>query len=180
VRIEPDIVRKIRTGEVVTLGDHRRYVLLEVPHEIYFPLDRLLRNLHASGLVAILSHPERNLGILGRPQVVEPLVDAGCLLQVTAGSLVGTFGPQVRSFAEWLVVQGFAHFIATDGHGAKSRRPLMKRAFERVAEIAGDRVATKLCSGNPRRVVAGEVVAQGRRAPRRAAWGGWLRWGKAG
>jgi protein-tyrosine phosphatase len=180
VRIEPDLVGKIRTGEVVTLADGRRYVLLELPHEIYFPLDRLLRSLHASGLVGILSHPERNLGILGQPEVVEPLVDAGCLLQVTAGSLVGTFGAQVRSFAESLVVQGFAHFIATDGHGVKSRRPLMRRAFARAAEIAGDRSAAELCSENPRRVVAGEVVAPGRRAPRRGTWGGWLRWGKAG
>ncbi len=180
VRIEPDLVRKVRTGEVVTLADHRRYVLLELPHEIYFPLDRLLRDLHAVGLVGVLSHPERNLGILGQPQVVEPLVSAGCLLQLTAGSLVGTFGPQVRDLTEWLVLQGFAHFVATDAHGSQSRRPLMSRAFERVAQIAGNRMATELCCVNPRRVVANQVVAPGRRKSRGRGLGGWLRWGKAG
>lgn len=180
VRIEPDLVWKIRTGEVVTLADHRRYVLLELPHEIYFPLDRLLRDLHAVGLVGVLSHPERNLGIQGQPQVVEPLVNAGCLLQLTAGSLVGTFGPQVRDLTEWLVLQGFAHFVATDAHGEKSRRPLMSRAFERVAQIAGSRMAAELCCVNPGRVVANQVVAPGRRRARGRGLGGWLRWGKAG
>lgn len=180
VRIEPDLIRHIDAGEVVTLGDHRRYVLLELPHELYFPLDRLLRDLRAAGLIGILSHPERNLGILGQPHVVEPLVDAGCLLQVTAGSLTGSFGPQVRNFAEWLVLQGFVHFVATDAHGAKSRRPIMSGAFERVAQLAGYRTALELCSHNPARVVANQRVDQGRRKRRGLGWAGWFRRGRAG
>ena len=166
VRIEPDMIRKIDAGDVVTLADHRRYVLLELPHEIYFPLGRLLRDFDAAGLIGILSHPERNQGILGQPHVLEALVDAGCLLQVTAGSLTGTFGPQVKDFAEWLVLEGFVHFVATDGHGAKARRPLLRRAFDRVAQLAGDRAAGELCSGNPARVVDNRVVAPGRHKPR--------------
>ena len=180
VRIEPDMVGKIRSGDVLTLADHRRHVLLELPHEVYFPLDRLLRSLHAAGLVGILSHPERNRGILARPQVVEPLVDAGCLLQVTAGSLVGTFGPQIKGFAEWLVVERLVHFIATDAHGATSRRPLLKRAFDRVAEIAGQRAAWELCSRNPGRLVAGQTVDRGWRRPKRFGLADWFGWGKAG
>jgi protein-tyrosine phosphatase len=180
VRIEPDLLPKIRTGEVVTLADHRRYVLLELPHELYFPLDRLLRSLHAAGLVGVLSHPERNQGILARPQVVEPLVEAGCLLQVTAGSLAGTFGPQIKGFAEWLVVEGLAHFVATDAHGPKSRRPLLKPAFERVAEIAGQSKAWELCSDNPGRVVAGQTVARRPRRPKGFRLADWFGWGKAG
>ena len=180
VRIEPDLVPKIRSGEVVTLADQRRHVLLELPHEVYFPLNRLLRSLHAAGVVGILSHPERNRGILARPQVVEPLVDAGCLLQVTAGSLLGTFGPQIQNFAEWLVAEGLVHFIASDAHGPKSRRPLLKRAFDRVVEIAGRRSAWELCSGNPGRVVAGGTVRAGQRKPAGSRLAAWFGWGKAG
>jgi protein-tyrosine phosphatase len=179
VRIEPEIVPRIRNGEVVTLSDRGRYVLLELPHEIYFPLDRLMRGLGAAGLVAVLSHPERNQGILRRPHLVESLVDAGWLLQLTAGSLVGTFGPQVRSFAERLVLQGLAHFIATDGHGSKSRRPLMRRAFDRVAQIAGERCAAELCCDNPARVVTDRAVPAGRREPKGVGLASWRRLGKA-
>lgn len=180
VRIEPDMIAKIRSGDVLTLADRGRYVLLELPHEVYLPLDRLLDELTAAGLVGILSHPERNQGILAKPGVVAPLVDAGCLMQVTAGSLVGTFGAQVKAMAEWLVSAGLVHFLATDAHGDRVRRPLMARAFDRVAELAGHRAAVEMCSVNPACVAADKKVLPGRRKPKGRGPGGWFRWRKAG
>ena len=57
VRIEPELLPKLRAGEVLTLADRGRYVLLELPHEVYFPLERLLGELERAGMVGILSHP---------------------------------------------------------------------------------------------------------------------------
>ena len=37
VRIEPDMTRRIQTGDVVSLADRQRHVLLELPHELYMP-----------------------------------------------------------------------------------------------------------------------------------------------
>jgi len=127
-------------------------------------VDRLLAELAAAGLIGILSHPERNLGILSRPEVVESLIGAGCLLQITAGSLTGTFGRESQALAERLVQRGLVHFVATDAHGAESRRPLLKQAFDRVAELAGASMARELCCANPARVVAGEEIARARPA----------------
>ena len=73
----------------MTLADRGRHVLLELPHEVYLPLDRLLADLAGAGLSGILSHPERNQGILSQPGVVKSMVQAGCLIQVTAESLTG-------------------------------------------------------------------------------------------
>lgn len=172
VRIEPGLIGKIRAGEVLTLADRRRHVLLELPHELYLPLEGLLEELDSAGVSGILSHPERNLGILQRPGIASSLVEAGCLMQVTAGSLVGAFGARIQRFSEELIKQGLVHFIATDAHGSKSRRPLVRRSFDRVAELAGDHAALELCSENPARVAAGECVPAGRRrwrAPRKRA-----------
>jgi protein-tyrosine phosphatase len=179
VRIEPDFIPKIKAGDVLTLADRGRYVLLELPHEMYLPIDHLLEQLRAVGLVGILSHPERNLGLLSKPQIVEGLVESGCLMQVTAGSLVGSFGPEVQSFAESLVSGGLVHFVATDAHGPKSRRPLMRRAHDRLSELAGRRAAYEVCCLNPACVVMGRKIVPGRR-PTKARRGGWLRWRKAG
>ena len=44
-------------------------------------------------------------------------------MQITAGSLLGTFGPQSQSVAERLATDGLVHFVSTDAHGLKSRRP---------------------------------------------------------
>ena len=159
VRIEPGLVEMLRSGDVLTLGDHGRHVLLELPHELYVPLDRLLDDLHAAGLRGILSHPERNQGLLRDPDKIGPLVEAGCLMQITAGSLLETFGPASRDMSEWMVREGLVHFVATDAHGIRSRRPLMGRAFARVAELAGADVATAVCCGNPGCVAAGREVS---------------------
>lgn len=184
VRIEPDLVSRVRSGDVLSLADQRTYVLLELPHEVYLPLDRLLGELQAAGMVGILSHPERNQGILGQPRVLEDLLARGCLMQITAGSLAGTFGTQSQAMAERMVVQGIVHFVATDAHGVKSRRPLMQRAFRRVAQLAGVETANRVCSVNPACVVANRRLASpGRRpasgsrkpagGPRKPAQGGW-------
>lgn len=171
VRIEPGLAALIEQEGVLSLGDHKRHVLLELPHELYLPLEPVLRDLSHGKLVGVLSHPERNQGILREPSLLPPLVDAGCLLQVTAGSLCGTFGPQCQQFSEWMLAEGLVHFVATDAHGSRSRRPFMRRAFERVAELTDEATAVDLCSGNPAKAVAGESVRPGRRQkPRRRRW----------
>jgi protein-tyrosine phosphatase len=164
VRIEPDMAARLKSGDVLTLGDRRRHVLLELPHELYLPLEPVLEELWRYKLVGILSHPERNEGILRKPSVLSPLVDAGCLLQITAGSLCGTFGPACREMCERLLAEGLVHFVASDAHGPRSRRPLLRRAFERIAELADEMTAVALCSQNPAAVAAGDQVRGGRRA----------------
>jgi protein-tyrosine phosphatase len=162
VRIEPEMVERIPSGEVLTLGDHRCHVLLELPHELYFPVEPVLAELRRRKLVGILSHPERNEGILRQPDVLAPLVDAGCLMQITAGSLCGSFGSICQEFAEWMLQERLVHFVATDAHGTRSRRPLMRRAFERTCELTDEEIAIDLCSRNPGRVADGAAVPGGR------------------
>lgn len=180
VRIEPEMVRLLRSGEVLTLGDHRRHVLLELPHEMYFPLEGVLEQLAAIGMVGILSHPERNQGILKQPQVVEGLVARGCLMQLTGGSLLGAMGPHCQQVSEWMLERGLVHFLATDAHGPKSRRPLLRRACERAAQLTDWETAIALCCENPAAVAAGRdvTITPPKSAPRRS-FGSWLPWRKA-
>ncbi|MCA9185549.1 MAG: CpsB/CapC family capsule biosynthesis tyrosine phosphatase [Pirellulaceae bacterium] len=162
VRIEDDMVAMIRRWEVLTLGDHGRHVLLELPHELYFPLEPVLNELARFNMVGILSHPERNQGLLARPEVLPGLVDAGCLMQVTAGSLVGTFGPRPQQLSEWMLSHGLVHIMATDAHSPKTRRPKLARAYRRVAELQNEETASALCCEHPAAVAAGRDVPLGR------------------
>jgi len=180
VRIEPDMIDRLRSGDVLTLGDHGRHVLLELPHEIYFPLESVLESLKANGMTGILSHPERNQGLIKQPELIAPLVERGCLMQVTAGSLMGTFGSQSQAIAEWMVQQSLVHFVATDAHGYKSRRPLLKRAFDRVSQLMSEEIALNVCCRNPVAVADGvdlEKVTQKAhtRQGKNSNWFGWAR-----
>jgi protein-tyrosine phosphatase len=173
VRVEEGLVPLLRSGDVLTLGDRGRHVLLELPHELYFPLQPLLRQLEAVDIQGILSHPERNQGLLAQPRRIEQLVEAGCLTQVTAGSLMGTFGKASKKLSEEMLSAGLVHFIATDAHGIRSRRPLMDRAFRRAAEIIGVEAAATLCCSNPAAVAEGRPVAPGRQQVGRSRFAGW-------
>ena len=179
-RIEPGMIAKVQSGEVLTLADRGRHVLVELPHEVYLPLERLLANLQAAGLSGILSHPERNAGIMARPKVVKSLVDRGCLIQVTAAALIGGFGSRARQVAESLVKQGLVHFVGSDAHSARSRPPLLSQAFHRVAEIAGRDVAVELFCRNPAAVVSGREIVPGARNGAKPLRGAWFPWRKVG
>ncbi len=158
VRIDGDMIARLKNGDCLSLGDHRKHVLLELPHELYMPLEPVLNQLRGINMLGILSHPERNQGILRQPDIVIPLVSSGCLMQITADSLVGTFGVPCQKFCEWMLQRGLVHFISTDAHGTRKRRPIMSAAYARCAELVGEEVATALCCTNPAAVAAGRDV----------------------
>ncbi len=155
VRIDDTMLSGLVDGSVLSLGDLRKHVLLELPHELYFPVGPVLAELRSIGMDGILSHPERNHGILQQPDLVPQLIAEGCFMQVTSASLVGTFGPRCQQFAEWMVSNGYVHFLATDAHGAQSRRPLMERAFRRTAELTDMAMAEAICCIHPNAIAKG-------------------------
>jgi protein-tyrosine phosphatase len=130
-------------------------------------------------MTGILSHPERNRGLLADPSPLLRLVEAGCLMQITAGSLLGGFGAGAQRFSESLLEQGLVHFVSTDAHGVKSRRPLLQEAWQRVAALTDEPTANDLCCRHPALVAEGEAVPPGRRAIRRRSWKSLIPWRRA-
>ncbi len=180
IRIEDDLIERLDHGELVTLADQGGHLLLEFPHDVVMPLDEILEALSRRHIQPILTHPERNRHVLHHRTFVEQLVEKGCLIQVTAGALIGSFGPAVRSLAEWLVCERLVHFVASDAHGSRARRPLLSRAFHRVAQLTDVELAIEVFCENPYRVVRGEVVPLLARDQRRYRFAQWFRWRKAG
>ncbi len=175
VRLEPDLVHRIRTGDVITLADRERHVLVEMPHEIYVPFENMLDQLRRAGLVAVLAHPERNSGVRRKPEVLRSLVHRGCLLQITAGSLLGKFGGGVRQLAEQLIGNGWVHLVATDAHRVRGRRPVLGGAYQKITRFWGETTAATLCVDNPRRIVEGNDTVPVRPNVHRRFWGSWFR-----
>ena len=152
------LLRLLGAREVLTLADGGRYVLLELPDATFLDLRPLLHELGAHGYTGIISHPERNGFLIDHADAVLPWLEQGALLQVTAGSIAGEFGPQPRRAAWHWLRTGAASLVATDAHDTKSRRPRMARALGEIAIVLGHATARRVCIENPQRVLLGERV----------------------
>ena len=112
------------------------------------------------GITAIISHPERHLGLAKEPDILSKWLQCPALLQVTAASLLGHFGSEAEIFAWQLLSSGQALIVATDSHDLDGRRPCMKAAFERISNELGETVARLVCIENPRRIIAGQEIGK--------------------
>ena len=86
-------------------------------------LEYILSALQRDGFRILLAHPERCPAFHRDPLMLQSLVSSGVLTSITAGSLVGQFGGEVRRFALGLVRDGLVHNVASDAHDAVRRPP---------------------------------------------------------
>ena len=93
-------------------------------------------------------------------------------MQITAGSLMGTFGRSSRDMTEWMFEQRLVHFAATDAHGSRARRPLLQRAYQRIMELTDEATAIAVCCENPLAVTLGQDVSpEVEASPTTSRWG---------
>jgi tyrosine-protein phosphatase YwqE len=90
-----------------------------------------------------------------QPELVGDWMRAGCLIQVTAGSLYGRFGEREKELANELLERNWIHFVATDAHHPFKRPPHLKEAYEHVAKCSGEETARRLFVTNPQIAVEG-------------------------
>jgi protein-tyrosine phosphatase len=112
-------------------------------------------------LVPIITHPERNPIIRKEPEKLKAWIDQGCLVQVTALSLLGGFGKSAETAARQYLSKGMAHFIASDAHDPVHRHPKLDEAYAAISEQWGKDMAQLLLVENPRRVIRGEYIEEG-------------------
>jgi protein-tyrosine phosphatase len=149
VHVAPDLGVQLREGKALTLNDSR-YFLFEPPHHLLPPrLEDLIFGLQAAGYVPILTHPERLSWIEGHYDLIERFACNSVLMQITAGSLMGQFGPRPRYWAERMLDDGLCHLLATDAHNTERRPPRMAEARELIAQRIGQDEATNMVLGRP-------------------------------
>ena len=79
----------------------------------------------------------------------------GCLGQVTAMSLTGGFGPEVRRVAETLLERRLLHVIASDAHSTDGRLPILTPAVRAAEKIVGEEEAWKMVTEYPQAILEG-------------------------
>ncbi|MCC6390658.1 MAG: exopolysaccharide biosynthesis protein [Bryobacterales bacterium] len=153
--------------------NHKRYLMVEFSDMIIFQnTGEIFDRMMAAGIVPVITHPERNQLLQQRMGTLEKWVANGCLIQLTAQSLLGRFGKTARRFSLELLDRGLAHFVASDAHDTKHRPPVLSDAYRWTVDHYSQGLAERLFVTNPRAAIEGHPLpeAGGEAAGRRRAW----------
>jgi protein-tyrosine phosphatase len=156
VRISPEILTLLDEDELPFHGelDGYRILLLEFPPTHIPPgADKLVDYLLMKKIRPLIAHPERNRDVIHKLSKIDPFIDKGCMLQITASSLVGIFGDGPRERARELLERDVFTVLATDSHNLEGRRPLLKEGTAAAAQIIGAEAAQDLVEKNPLQIL---------------------------
>lgn len=136
------------------------WILFEASMAAPMPfVDRMVYDLQLRGFKVLLAHPERIAAFQRDVEILQKLVDAGCLCSVTAGSVAGQFGGPVKKFTAELFGRGLVHNLASDAHDAEYRspalRPTLEGAVREIPEL--EEWLPWLTEDVPRAILAGET-----------------------
>ncbi|MFH0911714.1 MAG: CpsB/CapC family capsule biosynthesis tyrosine phosphatase [Planctomycetota bacterium] len=143
------LLPSLRDTPAHSLNQAGRAMLVEWPMEIIpAGFDQFLFEARLMGLTPVLTHPERHPEIQECPECLQHCMEQGLRLQATAASLTGFFGREACRTAEILLYKGWVYILATDGHNAVTRRPVLSEALQRAKSIMGFH-AIDLVTTNP-------------------------------
>ena len=156
VHFSPNLPQLCEKGEIVTVNDEGRYLLLEFDFmTLPYQGEEVLFQLIARGITPVITHPERTLEIARAPKRYYEMIKMGCLGQVTAMSLTGGFGSEVRRVAERLLSHRLVHFIASDAHSVHRRPPLLSPAVKAAEKMVGRAEARRMVTEYPQALLEG-------------------------
>ena len=159
IHVDVDFVKLLEKGCLVTLNDTGKFVLIEFPPYSIPPQSaEFLFSLQITGVVPIITHPERNQAVQRNPEMVNKWVETGNLIQVTAGSITGALGKEAQTSAMKLLSAGLVHIVASDAHSATWRPPGLSSAKKVVAETLSEEEADMVCNVRPERIIEGKPV----------------------
>jgi protein-tyrosine phosphatase len=158
----PTVLRDSGPEEFVLEGT--RAVLIEFPgHWLGFKDDGALTieaadRIIEAGLVPIVAHPERSIGLQADFAVARALVERGCMLCPNGDSALGDNGPAAQQLLWRLLDERLVALIASDGHRAR-RPPRLDLAYEALADRYGAEAVVALFDGSALPWIAAPISA---------------------
>ncbi len=175
VMVWPGLEEAWQRGELMSVGDMGKYLLIELPGGMFLDLRDLIQFLVGSGVRPIIAHPERHPELLFDEGTIDEWIRLGCLVQVSTRSL--THAPssrELKAIKSW-VQRGVVHLLGSDGHSPRQRQPRMAAAYRFIEEWAGAAAAHQIGVANGWKVLHGEdfQVPLPGKCPKRSFWRFW-------
>jgi protein-tyrosine phosphatase len=135
-------------GQLLSVNDGKRYLLVEMPDGIYVELRDTVTAFAKQKLRVILAHPERQAEFLYYSKRIEELIELGAIVQVSAESVTNPRSSEEAKILRQWFRRGMVHAMGSDGHSPRRRLPQMGDAYKEVCRWAGMSVADRIFSTN--------------------------------
>lgn len=159
--LDAELPEALWRGEALTMNG-TRYALVELPffgHPDW--VEPALADIQESGVTPVLAHPERIEMLQRDPDLLRAFVERGMLTQVTAGSVTGQWGDEVKRLTHDLLRSGLVHILASDTHTPSGPRPpALLPGMEAAARIVGEAKARAMVLETPRAVIEGRELIE--------------------
>ena len=149
---------KISNKPLTTMGNGK-YMLIEFsPKNIPNSQKQTLFNLKMSGITPIIAHPERYKLVQENFSIVYDWINAGCLIQVDSGSILGLMGDKAKKSSHLIIQESCCHILASDAHNDTNRNFTLKEAYSYVKTVMGEKKADLLVNEHPFSIIRGESL----------------------
>ena len=148
--LNPENIAELKRNAVPFCIHQKTFLLVEF-NEFAIPpgASHTLYEIQLAGLRPIITHPERNAILRAHPERLEKWVRHGNYVQVTGGSVTGSFGAVAQEDALRWIGEGLVHFVSSDAHNIRSRPLRLRDAYSAVAGKFGEEKAQALFVENP-------------------------------
>ncbi len=174
VMVGTETLNQLDRGELMTIGDTGKYLLIEMPHGLCVELKWLLQEFDDRNIRPILGHAERCPEVLHDPGRAEELIQAGCLLQVSSKSITDPPNREDALAIKSWFKRRMVHVLGSDGHSLRRRPPVMAAAYQQIVKWVGEAEAERIGSFNGIAILNGRAVTLPLPLPATKSWFAWL------
>ena len=141
------IFELLNEGKLLTMADSV-YVLVEfLPSAAWSEIRHAARQFAGSGYRMILAHAERYT-CLRKEERVEELLRLGVYIQLTVRSISGKWFGRTALWCRKLLKERYVHFISSDMHNVRERKPEYAKALEWMKENLDKEYIEEICWKN--------------------------------
>ena len=158
VTLEPDLMEHWSRGRLLSVGDHREYLLLELTRGQYHDPKPFILRLKEERIRVILAHAERVPTWLEEPAKLEELVRLGCLVQITASAFARPANPRGEKVLRDWATRGLIHLLGSDGHSVRRRPPHSRAGVQVLERWLGRERTEKIAGTNGLAILKGEPL----------------------
>jgi protein-tyrosine phosphatase len=141
---------------IASYNGQNRYALIEFHTETPFEIIlNVVKAFQRKEIRPVIAHYERFARAMRTADQPKAVSEAGAVLTMDAGSLVGQFGVAIGKRAKQLLEWDCIDILASDAHNDAEHGFCLKAGREAAADALGTKRATELVFDNPWRVWAG-------------------------